>query len=175
MTRVWTLGIVLALALSAAACDDDDAGTTPTPTPTGTRFTAQLRPTNEVPPVTNADATATGTMTLTLNVVRDSAQQITSATGDFSVTMNTFPANTTLTGAHIHNGRAGANAGVIVNLNIAGTETQLATGSGTLTRTAVSIDPVVAQNMINDPAGFYFNVHTTINTGGAIRDQLLKQ
>ena len=124
MTRVWTLGVVLAVALSAAACDDDDNGTSPTPTPTGTRFTAQLRPGNEVPPVTNADATATGTMTLTLNVVRDSAQQITSATGDFSVTLATFPANTTLTGAHIHNGRPGVNAGVIVNLNITGAETR---------------------------------------------------
>ena len=29
--------------------------------------------------------------------------------------------------------------------------------------------------MINDPDGFYFNVHTTINTGGAIRAQLVKQ
>ena len=175
MTRVWTLGVVLAVALSAAACDDDDNGTSPTPTPTGTRFTAQLRPGNEVPPVTNADASATGTMTLTLNVVRDSAQQITSANGDFSVTMTGFPANTTLTGAHIHNGRPGVNAGVIVNLNIAGTETALASGAGTITRTALGIDPVVAQNMINDPDGFYFNVHTTINTGGAIRAQLVKQ
>ena len=175
MTRVWTLGIVLALALSAAACDDDDAGTTPTPTPTGTRFTAQLRPANENPPVTNADATATGTMTLTLNVVRDSAQQITSATGDFSVTLATFPANTTLTGAHIHNGRPGVNAPVVVNLNISGAETTLATGSGTITKTAIPVDAVHAQNMINDPDGYYFNVHTTINTGGAIRAQLVKQ
>ena len=75
-------------------------------------------------------------MTLTLNVVRDAAQQITSATGDFNVTMTRFPANTTLTGAHIHNGRPGVNAGVVVNLNITGAETMLATGSGTITRTA---------------------------------------
>ena len=108
-------------------------------------------------------------MTLTLNVVRDAAQQITSATGDFNVTVTGFPAPTTLTGAHIHNGRPGVNAGVIVNLTITGAETALATGAGTITRTALSIDPVVAQNMINDPDGFYFNVHTTMNTGGAIR------
>jgi hypothetical protein len=29
--------------------------------------------------------------------------------------------------------------------------------------------------MINDPDGFYFNVHTTLNTTGAIRGQLVKQ
>ena len=153
----------------------DDPATTPTPTPNQTRFTAQLRASNEVPPVTGPDANATGTMTLTLNVVRDAAQQITSATGDFSVPVTGFPAPTTLTGAHIHNGRPGVNAGVIVNLTITGAETALATGAGTITRTALNIDPVVAQNMINDPDGFYFNVHTTLNPNGAIRAQLVKQ
>ena len=39
----------------------------------------------------------------------------------------------------------------------------------------MNIDPSIAQNMINDPDGFYFNVHTTLNTGGAIRAQLVKQ
>jgi hypothetical protein len=173
MNRAWTLGVVLAVAFSAVACDDDNPVT---PTPSGqTLFTAQLLPGNEVPPVTNADASASGAMSLTLNVVRDSAQQITSATGDFTVRMIGFPAPTTLTGAHIHGGRAGVNAGIVVNLQIAGAETQLASGSGTITRTGQTIDPVVAQNMINDPAAFYFNVHTTLNTGGAIRSQLVKQ
>jgi hypothetical protein len=166
--------VVFALALSAAACEDDPA-TTPTPTPNQTRFTAQLRAGNENPPVTGPDGNATGTMTLTLNVVRDAAQQITSATGDFSVPVTGFPAPTTLTGAHIHNGRPGVNAPVVVNLTLTAAETTLATGASTITRTALTIEPVLAQNMINDPDSFYFNVHTTLNTGGAIRGQLVKQ
>jgi hypothetical protein len=173
MNRVRTLGFALALAGAVTACSDDTP-TTPSPA-APPRFTAQLRPGNEVPPVTNADATATGTMTLTLNVTRDAAQQVTTANGDFSVTMTGFPAGTTLTGAHIHNGRPGANSGIVINLLITGAETALATGAGTITRTAQAIDPVLAQNMINDPDGFYFNVHTTVNTGGAIRGQLVKQ
>jgi hypothetical protein len=163
----------MAVAFSAVACDDDNPVT---PTPAGqTLFTAVLLPSNEVPAVTNADASASGAMSLTLNVVQNAAQQITSATGDFNVRMIGFPAPTTLTGAHIHNGAAGVNSGIVVNLLLTGAETQLASGSGTITRTALTIDPVVAQNMINNPAGFYFNVHTTLNTGGAIRAQLVRQ
>ncbi len=31
-----------------------------------------------------------------------------------------------------------------------------------------------AQNLVNNPAGFYFNVHTQLNGGGAIRGQLVR-
>ncbi len=125
--------------------------------------------------MTNADASGTGTTTVALNVTRDAAQQITSANGDFTVTLSGFPAATTLTGAHIHNGRPGANAGVIVSLGLTANEFVLAAGSVTFSKNGINIDPVVAQNMINDPDGFYFNVHTTTNTGGAVRGQLVKQ
>jgi hypothetical protein len=33
----------------------------------------------------------------------------------------------------------------------------------------------VAQSIFNNPAGNYFNVHTTLNGGGAIRGQLVRQ
>jgi hypothetical protein len=91
----------LALLLAAVvvfmpACDDDDpvnpSGLLPL------KFTADLRASNEVnPSVTNADASATGTMTLTINVTRDSANAITAVTSsEFVVTMASFPANTVL-------------------------------------------------------------------------------
>ena len=31
-----------------------------------------------------------------------------------------------------------------------------------------------AQNLVNNPAGYYFNVHTQLNRGGAIRAQLVR-
>ena len=32
-----------------------------------------------------------------------------------------------------------------------------------------------ATNIAANPAGFYFNVHTPLNPGGAVRGQLVKQ
>jgi hypothetical protein len=114
-------------------------------------------------------------VTVTLNVTRDGAQNITAATADFQVSLSGFPANTSLTGAHIHAGRAGANAGVIVNLAIASGDIALPSGTASFSRNTINVPADVAQNMMNDPAGFYFNVHTTLNPGGAVRGQLVRQ
>ena len=101
MKRVAMLALVLAFGISC-----DDSPTSPSD-PNVARFTAILLPSNEVPAITNADATASGTMQLTMTVTRDSANNITGATYDFAVNYTGFPANTTLTGAHIHAGTAG--------------------------------------------------------------------
>ncbi len=171
------LAVVIAASMCAAGCGDDSpSGPSGPSDPT---FTAELLPSNEVPPVTNEDSTGRGTVNVVLNVTRDANQAITAATANFTVTLTGFPAGTQLTGAHIHGGRAGTNSGVLVNTGITLGEVTLANGSGTFTRTATtsatgSFTTTVAQNMLNDPAGFYFNVHTTRNTGGAIRNQLTR-
>jgi CHRD domain len=175
MKRLALLALVLAFGISC----DDDSPTSPSSNPNIGRFTAILLPSNEVPAITNADASASGTMQLTMTVTRDAASVITGATYDFVVNMTGFPANTTLTGAHIHPGPAGVNGGVVVNLAIAGAETSLPTGQATITKTGITAQVAanaasVAQNIFNNPAGNYFNVHTTLNGGGAIRGQLVK-
>lgn len=167
MTRLCLLAI--GVALLSVGCSDDDPVS---PSATAPTFTTQLLPTNEVPPVTNADASASGNVSVILHVTRDSAQAITAARADFTVVMSNFPPNTTLTGAHIHNARAGQTASVIVDTGIVRGDIVLADGSGRFDRTGITVSPVVAQNMLNDPAGFYFNVHTLLNMGGAIRGQL---
>ena len=101
MKRVAMLALVLAFGIS---CDDSPTGPSD---PNVARFTAILLPSNEVPAITNADATASGTMQLTMTVTRDAANIITGATYDFVINFTGFPANTTLTGAHIHNAPAG--------------------------------------------------------------------
>src|SRR5688572_19727917 len=98
MKRVVLLALVL---MSAVSCDDSP--TSPSD-PNVATFTAILLPSNEVPPITNADVSASGTMQMTMRVTRDAANTITGATYDFTLHMTGFPANTTLTGAHIHNG-----------------------------------------------------------------------
>jgi hypothetical protein len=165
---------VLAAVLFTPACGDDSPVA---PSNTAPTFTAQLLPANEVlPPVTNAEASGSGNVSVTLtNVVRDAAGAITAATADFQVSLTGFPPGTTLTAAHIHNARAGSNGGTINNLGIAAGEFVLANGSVTFSKSNINFSQVSqVQNMLNDPAGFYFNVHSTLNPGGVARGQLTR-
>jgi hypothetical protein len=174
MKRLVMLALVLVFGVSC-----DDSPTSPSD-PNVAKFTAILLPSNEVPAITNADAGASGTMQLTMTVTRDAANNITGATYDFVVSMTGFPANTTLTGAHIHNAGAGVNAGVVVGLPLTATDTSVPSGQATITKTGLSSTSAtvpaaqVAQGIFNNPPGNYFNVHTTLNTGGAIRGQLVR-
>ena len=163
--------IVGAAALAVAGCGSNSSPTTPTNQPT--IFTVQLSPANEVPPITNAESTARGTAVITFNTVKDSAGNITSATADFNVSMTGFPATTTnLSAAHIHNGPAGVSAGVFVSTNLAAANAPISNGSGTFTATGISLTADQATQILNNPAGFYFNVHTPTNPGGVMRGQL---
>lgn len=173
MKRVLMLALVVMFAVSC-----DDSPTSPSD-PNVARFTAILLPGNEVPPVTNADVSASGTMQMTMTVTRDGANNITGATYDFTIHVTGFPQNTTLTGSHIHGGAAGVIAGVTVGLPLTSADTALPSGQGTITKTGLSANnpanaAAVAQAILNNPAGNYFNVHTTVNTGGAIRGQLVR-
>jgi hypothetical protein len=174
MKRLAMLALVLAFGISCK-----DSPTTPSANPNVARFTAILLPSNEVPPVTNADVTASGTMQMTMTMTRDAANNITGATYDFTVHVTGFPAGTTLTGAHIHAAPAGTNSGVVVGLPLTPSDTGLATGQATIAKTNVgpqvaANNATVASNIFNNPAGNYFNVHTTVNGGGAIRGQLVR-
>ena len=174
MKRLALIALVLAFGISC-----DDSPTSPSD-PNVAKFTAILLPSNEVPAITNADASASGTMQLTMTVTRDSGNNITGATYDFIVNFTGFPANTTLTGAHIHNAPAGINTAVVVGLPLTTSDTAVPSGQGSLTKTGLSstsstVSPAaVAQGIFNNPSGNYFNVHTTLNTGGAIRGQLVR-
>ena len=157
------------------ACDDDNP-VNPTPI-LPLRFTADLRASNEVnPSVTNAESSATGTMTLTIEVTRDSSTNITAVTSSvFVVNLSGFPANTALAAAHIHPGAAGVNGPPLINLNLAAGEVTLANGSGSFTKSPqVPITVEQAQNLANTPQNFYFNVHTPSNPSGAARGQLAR-
>jgi hypothetical protein len=118
-------------------------------------------------------------MQMTMTVTRDAANVITGATYDFTFNVTGFPANTTLTGAHIHTAPAGTNAGVVVGVPLTATEAALATGQATFTKPGLSANnpanaAAVAQSIFNNPIGNYFNVHTSVNGGGAIRGQLVR-
>jgi uncharacterized protein (TIGR03437 family) len=137
-------------------------------------FRAILSPANEVPAITLG---ASGAGTVLLHVVRDSSGKVISATTDFTATYQ-FPGEVTFTGMHIHKGVAGENGPVTINSGISGTATVPdPTGRGTLIRQGFTASTDTAgldtvNGMLTNPAGFYFNVHTTVNPGGVIRGQL---
>jgi CHRD domain len=162
-----------ALAFVAAGCS---SSTTPsTTTPTKPTFTADLRPSNETTAVVGPETSGTAQATITFDNTKDTAGNITAATATFVVNMTGFPAGTTLTGAHIHPGVAGVAGGVVVSTAIAANEVVVgANGTGSFTKAGIVVDAALAQTIQNNPAGYYFNIHTATNAGGVARGQLVK-
>ena len=160
------LGIaVTVLALGFAAGCGSSNNNNPGPSTT-TVFTVQLLPSNENPPITNAEQSARGTAVITVHSDTN--------TIDFSVSLNSFPTTAALTAAHIHPGATGVNGSVLIGTGLtAGNAPSLASGSGTFTFTAVpeAQGGQVAQILAN-PQNFYFNVHTSANPSGVMRGQL---
>lgn len=169
-----TLAVVLFTVLAAAACGGDDNPAGPSQ-PNSYTFTAVLLPANEVPAVSNADASGSGTATIRLDVTRDATGSITGATASFTVNLNGFPNGTVLTGAHIHQAPAGQNAGVAVSTGLANGEVTLGNGAGSFTKNGVNVTAAQANALVSGASGFYFNVHTTLNPSGAARGQLTLQ
>ena len=139
-------------------------------------FRAVLSPANEVPAVT--DFNASGAATIWLHVVRDSSGLVTSGSVDFRVSY-TFPGAVSLTGLHIHRGAAGVSGPVTISAGIGGAAGPIddATGKGTIVRQAqVAPDATAAldtiRGMLADPSGFYVNMHTSVYPGGVMRGQL---
>jgi hypothetical protein len=174
MKRACLALVVIAL---AAGCEDKPPSN-PTPSPTTTPnpvFTSTLTAANEVPPIQGAESTAAGTVRIELIITRDANNAISAATANFTVTLTGFPAGSAVNIAHIHQAPAGVNAGISVNTGLAAGEVTLTNGAGGFTKNAVNVTPATAQAMLDGPAGFYFNVHTTANPGGVIRGQLARQ
>lgn len=172
MTRLSVLAIVLGLL--AAGCTSSTTAPT-TGAAAKPVFTAQLLPSNEVPPITNAESTGSGNVTVTLNLTKDAAGNVTAATVDFLATFSGFPPGTVATVAHIHQGAATCACPVVISTAIAAGEVTFPNGSGSLVKSGVVVSPVdLANALLNNAAGFYFNIHTANNPGGVARGQLVR-
>ncbi len=171
MKRVSLLVVALGVLVSGCGSSSSTAPTTPT-NPT---FTATLSPANEVPPVAGAEATGSGTATVTLVTTKDAAGNVTAATATFVVNLTGFPAGTPVNAAHIHNAPAGTNSGVVITSGITAGQNVLVAGSGSFTASNLPVDAALANQILANPAGFYFNVHSTLNPGGLARGQLVRQ
>lgn len=127
-----------------------------------------------MPAVTNADASSSGVATIVLSTTKDASGVITAATVDFNVTMTGFAAGTSVTAAHIHEGASGANGGVKVNAAVSAGDVVLTNGAGSFAKSSLNVTPDLATAIIANPSAYYFNVHTALNAGGAMRGQLVR-
>jgi hypothetical protein len=168
---------VLAVALALAGCGDDNGNPAGPSTSGPIIFTAQLSAANEVPPVTNAESGGRGTASITLNVPRDSAGNVTGGGNVvFNVQLNGFPAGSAIIAAHIHPGATGIVGPAMVPVTGLSAAAPLLLGDGTVSTsfTNSTITQDQAQQIAANPAGFYFNVHSPLNPGGAARGQLAR-
>ena len=171
--------LTLALAMTVAGCDDSN----PTPptdnnpppqqtTTTTATYNLNLKTGNERPAaITNAEAGASGSATVKINITKDAAFNIVSANAEFDVSVAGFPAGSSVNIAHIHPGDLNNTGSIIVNTGLVAGEVALTNGAGSFRKT-VNVDGAVAQSIVSNPAGFYFNVHSTANPGGVLRAQM---
>jgi hypothetical protein len=171
--NIRTAILVPLIALSFAACNDKKSPVQPT-NEVPPKFQAVLLPANETTKVTNAEASGSGTATIVFNLTKDAAGTVTAATVDFSAQMTGFPNGTALTAAHIHPGNSGVAGPVLVSTNITPGEITMPAGSGTLTKNGQPITVDQVNQILANPQGFYFNIHTASNPGGVARGQLLR-
>jgi len=164
----------IALSLLVAGCGGNDSTPTTPSSSTNPVFTASLSPANEVPPVTNAENTVSGTATITLNTSRDGAGNVTSASATFAVTLGGFPAGSTINVAHIHEGAATCACPVVVNTTLAAGQVTISNNLASFTKENIPVTAEVANRLIASPGNFYFNVHSTLNPGGVARGTLVK-
>ena len=170
----WGVLVLVACVMGAAACDDDNG--TPAPSNQPLVFTAQMSAAQEVPPVTNAEPGATGNATITITPTRFGERD-----HRRNCRVRVHRARTDATEQHHPRAyprrRSGVAGGVLANTGLsAATAIPTPAGSaGVQSPSPVSVDAATINSIVANPAGFYFNVHTSLNPGGVVRGQLRAQ
>jgi hypothetical protein len=164
---IAVFGLVLAACGGPAAVTSPSPTTSPSPSPSPTPanvFKAELKSSNQNPPITDAEASCTGTATVTFS----------GTSAKFDVTITGCPATTAINIGHIHEGATGVNGPVKIDSTLKAGELTLTNGSATLSRTNANADPAVISAVMANPAGYYVNFHSTAHAAGVIRGQLTK-
>ncbi len=129
-------------------------------------FRPQMTPLQEVTPITDLDAEGAATIQVLVN--RNVAGVITSGSVIFDVDYR-IPANSVITGLHIHNAAAGANGAVVIDSGIIGGTKPITTttGRGNIYRIA-DIDSnnttglAALTGIMNDPTQYYVRESATV-------------
>ncbi len=130
-------------------------------------FKLNLKPSQEVPPIKDLRADARGSVTFDLE--RSSAGAITSGEVIFYFNYS-FPGSVNITGLHIHLGAKGTNGAVVVSSGVAPfTDSD---GQGNITTVVTGASPATLQAILDNTRNYYVNLHTNVNPGGALREQM---
>ena len=139
-------------------------------------FRPAMSPTQENPPIVNLNAEGAALIEIEVNR-QPNTGTITSGVVTFIVDYR-FPAAVTLTGLHIHNAAGGVNGPVVIGTDINNSTRAITNVTrGTVFR-VVDVDSTntagltALEGLMSDPTQYYINIHTTANTGGAMRGQL---
>lgn len=136
-------------------------------------FQVPMSPANEVPPITNLEAT--GQALVTIRALRSEAGTIEAGYAVFDINYR-FPGAVDFTGLHIHDGLAGANGPVRLDTGITGAASVArATGFGNLTGRVLvtsALGLASLNSLVVHPERHYLNLHTRVHPGGAIRGQI---
>ena len=145
---------------------------------TETSFHLGMSPANEVPPIEGLEASALAKVSV--HVTRNESGEMTSGTTIFDVSYQ-FPGSVEFRGFHIHTAPAGSNGGVVVGSDLSSSNTVADEGGvGNLFK-IIDVGPTnengvaALQSIVVTPENHYLNLHTTVNTGGALRGQLVSE
>ena len=130
-------------------------------------FKLNLKPSQEVPPIKGLKADARGSVTFDLE--RSASGAITSGEVIFYFNYS-FPDSVNITGLHVHQAAKGVNGGIVVSSNLAPFTD--ADGQGNITTVVTGTPPATLQAILDNPRNYYVNLHTSVNTGGAMREQM---
>jgi uncharacterized protein (TIGR03437 family) len=138
-------------------------------------FQVNLSPANETPPI--AGLAANAQTSIPVYLLRNADGTVAAGTIIFDVNFRGFPASTTITGLHIHQSPVGVAGSIVFPTDVNATTNKVVTdtGNGNIFKivTIATATGITALNqLVKDPSGFYANMHTTVNAGGAMRDQL---
>jgi hypothetical protein len=163
-----------AVAASTGAVATASAQPMVTPGPDLYTYSADLKSSNEIPAIADAEAACAGKATFTMEAITDpSYYNIVSAKGTFDITITGCPASTSIILAHIHEGAATVNGPVKIDTGLVASA-PIAFGTGArIQKASVTVDPQTAQALVTNPGGYYVNVHTAAHGGGVIRGQLV--
>jgi uncharacterized protein (TIGR03437 family) len=135
-------------------------------------FRGNLSPANETPPVTTEAGSAQATITAVAR--RNDVGAIISGTVYYDIDYN-LAQPVVFNNMHIHVGGVGVNGPTRFNAGLGGANAISASGQGNIfiaVPSANANDVAALEGLFTNPSGFYVNLHTVLNSGGMMRDQL---
>jgi uncharacterized protein (TIGR03437 family) len=131
-----------------------------------------MLPQNETPPISGLNASAPAE--IGIYTTRNPDGTVAAGAVNFGVEAR-FPAAATFTGLHIHSGAAGVAGTVVIPTDLGTTNVVSDTGNASIFRWVTVGDSAGVQalnGILQNPANYYVNLHTSDHPGGAVRAQL---